>query len=48
MHEAEKRLSDSQLSAYVGELANVIVNGEDTEIVGGPNYLEPACGEGPA
>jgi hypothetical protein len=34
MHEAEKRLSDSQLSAYVGELANVIVNGEDKTILG--------------
>ncbi len=21
---------------------------EDSEIVGGPKYLEPACGEGPA
>ena len=34
MHEAEKRLSDSQLSAYVGELANVIVNGEDKTTLG--------------
>ena len=34
MHEAEKHLSESQLSAYVGELANVIINGENKTTLG--------------
>ena len=34
MHEAEKRLSASQLSAYVGELANAIINGENKTTLG--------------
>jgi hypothetical protein len=34
IHEVEKCLSASQLSAYVGELANVIINGENKTTLG--------------